>query len=125
MDPNATLKEILDNLFTTTGDDDYDRTLELIEALAEWLVKGGFEPGETMRDAEWQDVIIGAYWFCCDYHGGQSSDEYRLQCILSHLYSPGMTQGPEPESSEADVYFALEVLGGHKSWTDRDVKTAE
>ena len=123
MDPNATLREILDILFTTTAEPDYERCLELIEALADWLSGGGFEPGETMRDAEWHDVIAGAYWFCRDYHSGQTSDEYRLQCILSHVYSPGpCCNGPEPETCEADVYFALEVLTGAKSWSDRDVE---
>lgn len=126
MDPNATLREILDILFTTTAEPDYDRALELIEALADWLIGGGFEPGETMRDAEWQDVIAGAYWFCCDYHSGQTSDEYRLQCVLSRLYSPGAcSDGPEPETSESGVYFALEVLTGAKSWEDRDAETVE
>lgn len=122
MDPNATLREIIDILFTTTAEPDYERCLELIEALADWLNGGGFEPAETMRDAEWSDVIIGAYWFCCDYHSGQTSDEYRLQCQLSRLYSPGMMQGPEAETSEAEVYFALEVLIGAKSWSDRDAE---
>lgn len=124
MDPNATLREILDILFTTSRDNiqEDSRCLELIEALAEWLNRGGFEPAETMRDAEWQDVIAGAYWFCVDYHSGQTSDEYRLQCILSRLYSPGMMQGPEPESSESEVYLALEVLTGAKSWSELETE---
>ena len=123
MDPNATLREILDILFTTTADADYGRCLELIEALADWLNGGGFEPAETMRDAEWSDIIAGTYWFCVHHHSGQASDEYRLQCILSHVYSPGpIAKGPEPESSVAEVYFALEVLTGAKSWSDRGVE---
>ena len=124
MDPNACLSEILDNLFKT-GHDDYDRTLELIEALAEWLNGGGFEPAETMGAAEWSDVIEGAYWFCIDYHWGQASDEYRLQCILSRIFSPGLGYGPEHESSAASVYFALEVLGGHKTWAEFPEPSAE
>ena len=108
MDPNATMEEILKQLFH--GDGNYDRALELIEALAEWIAGGGYKPEET-TDANWDDILIGAYWYCADNHAGQWSDEYRLLSIISGIYSPGpLCNGPESLSVESDVYTALTEL---------------
>lgn len=109
MDPNACLKEINEQLFHVGGD--YSRALELIESLAEWIAKGGFVPDEYTDGTDWEYVLIGTYWFCVDYHGGQWSDEYRLQCVISRIYQPGINDcGIDPESTEQDVYDALEAL---------------
>lgn len=109
MDPDACLKEINEQLFHIGGE--YARSLELIESLATWIAKGGFELGEYLNGGDWEYVLIGAYWFCIDYHGGMWSDEYRLQCLISRVYQPGPREdGTEPESCEHDVYGALVAL---------------
>ena len=121
MDVNATMQEIIENLFNIGGD--YDRSLELIEALADWIAGDGFKPAENTV-AEWPDVLIGAYWFCVNYHSGMSSDEYRLQCSISHVYSPGPCEaGPEPDSSSANVYAALVELAGFDAETTETERT--
>lgn len=114
MDPNACLKEIGEQLTHIGGD--YDRALELIEALAEWISKGGFYPEENLNAYNWEDVLVGAYWFCCDHHTGQWSDEYRLECVISTVYAPGpCCKGPEPDSAELMVYNDLVALAGVES----------
>lgn len=54
MDPNATLQSALDAL----ADDDRETAAELLEALAEWLARGGFSPRvERVSDSadRWQE----------------------------------------------------------------------
>jgi len=96
-------------LFRRDCDLSYGRTLAAIEKLAQavedyngdinWCLG---ECTECTLDA----LLVGAYWFCTDYHGGQWSDEYRLQCVIGQVFNPGMTS-LEKESSEQDVYDAL------------------
>lgn len=46
------------------------------------------------------------HWYCVDYHGGQGSDLYALQCTLR--YAPGpLESGPAPDSVDVDIYGAL------------------
>ena len=108
MDPDACLKIIHEQLMHVGGD--YDTAIEHIEALLDWLNKDGFKPKETML-TEWEDVVVGSYWFFCDYHSGQWSDEYRLSCKAGMIYKPGpCSSGPESDSGEEMVYKALEAL---------------
>lgn len=53
-------------------------------------------------------LCCALYWYCCNYHGGQRSTEYR---ILSWLgYKPGATErGPEKESPDEEIYRMLET----------------
>ncbi len=114
MDPNACLKEIGEQLTQIGGE--YDRVTELIEALADWLNKDGFEPDENLNAYNWEDVIPGAYWFYCHHHDGQWSDEYRLVCQLGRLFKPGpCSYGPEPDSGEKMVYDDLVRLWREKN----------
>lgn len=54
------------------------------------------------------DVIEAAYWYAVHCHGGQGSDEYRLQCELGEIFTPGCSSnGPEPETAAHDMYTAL------------------
>lgn len=98
-------------LFRTTSKLGYQRTLEAIERLAQVVHDTNTEEdvwymGEN-SDATLADVICGAYWFLMDYHGGQNSLEYRVYCRLGEIFKPGMTSGPEEESSEEYVYEML------------------
>ena len=56
------------------------------------------------------DLIIGAYWHYTEWHDGQSSQSYAALCALGSIFSPGMVDGPEPDSSESGVYNMLDVL---------------
>lgn len=108
MDPDECLKQIGKQLTHIGGE--YDKAIELIESLVDWINKDGFHPGENLNAYNWEDVVIGTYWFCSEYHGGQWSDEYRLLSQTGRIFQPGMMDGPEPESSEEMVYKDLERL---------------
>ena len=65
-------------------------------------------------EANWHDdqenmgtlfsLAAGLYWHCADYHGGQFSERYRIQCRLN--YSPGgseISPGSEDWGTEEDL----------------------
>ena len=111
------LYDVVDRaLFRADSKLSYARTLEALERLA-------IEVHATETDCDvWSigefgnatldSLIVGAYWFLGDYHGGQGSAEYRVLSGLGSIYSPGMTEGPEEDSSEKYVYEALESKRG-------------
>jgi hypothetical protein len=107
-------KVISKALFRIDSSLTYERTLEALERLAVVLHNTDTEEdvwyiGEN-SDTTLDNLIIGAYWFCADYHGGQSSKEYRVLSVLGDVYKPGCTSGPEEDSTERDVYEQLEML---------------
>lgn len=59
--------------------------------------------GESLN-CDLGSLIVGAYWSCTGWHAGQSSDSYAALCALGRVFSPGMTSGPEPDSSEFIAY---------------------
>lgn len=62
----------------------------------------------TDESGELGDVLEAMYWYGVDCHGGQFSDEYKLQCAVSTVFTPGAgSTGPEPESSAMDMYRTL------------------
>lgn len=108
IDPNTTLKMIQAMLFEEPNEGDYADCLELIESLAVWLSTGGFTPNDVYdHELDWSELLEGAYWYFVENHGGQSSDEYRVQCIIGCIYKPGpITTGPDTPY----VYDALTAL---------------
>ena len=50
------------------------------------------------------DLLVGFYWALSHWHGGQHSPEYRALSAVGNIFQPGMTDGPEPESSEQIAY---------------------
>jgi hypothetical protein len=70
------------------------------------LTEGVWSLGEG-SDACLGDLIVGAYWACGEWHGGQASDTYAALCSLGAIFSPGMTNAPESEDSE---YIAYELV---------------
>lgn len=109
---NLLLQEVNKALFRSDGKLSYTETLEAIEKLAQEVVdtdtdENVWSLGET-GPASLDSVIVGAYWFLTDYHGGQDSLEYKVLSRLGEIYSPGMEDGPMEDSSEQDVYEALE-----------------
>ena len=102
------------NLFRTDGKLGYKRTLEAIERLCDEVLKTDTDEdvwyiGE-FGSCTLDSVIVGAFWFMTDYHGGQDSLEYRVYSRLGDIFKPGCSSGPEDESSEKDVYEMLERL---------------
>ena len=54
------------------------------------------------------DMAEGIYWFCADWHGGQSSALYA--CLSCNPFSPGpLSNGPDSDGAK-DVYSALETI---------------
>ena len=107
--------EIVDKaLFYINSTLDYSRTVEAITLLANTV-----REEETEEDvwyigelgmASLDSLLIGAYWFFCDYHGGQNSEEYATLCAIGEIFSPGMSGGVEEDTSEKCVYKAFEDL---------------
>jgi|SRR5690606_6037330 len=105
-------EKLLVALFRQESELSYYQAVEAIRELAvsvktdeetEWEL-GEFE------EATLDNLLIGSYWFFVDYHGGQESPEYIAQSAISQVYKPGMSSGPEPETSKVDVYEAWEAL---------------
>ena len=101
-------------LFRIDGNLCYDRTIQAITDLAncindydgdteDWIYLN--EYGSATPDS----IIVGAYWFAVNYHGGQSSIEYAMLSALGYVFSPGMSCGPEDGSSEKYVHEMLEA----------------
>lgn len=75
-------------------------------------------PGEAedwcyIGDDAWcglADMFVGAFWHYTEWHSGQASESYAAYCALSRIVSPGMTTGPEPETSEQHCYDALQEM---------------
>lgn len=111
------LYDVVDRaLFRADSKLSYSRTLEALERLATEVSKTEtdcdvWSIGEC-GNATLDSLIVGAYWFLGDYHGGQGSAEYRVLCGLGSIFSPGWTSGPEDDSVEKCVYEALESKRG-------------
>ncbi|CAB4147601.1 hypothetical protein UFOVP431_38 [uncultured Caudovirales phage] len=95
------------NVFKTDGPlIDLPRALTLLgRALHKReLPEGIWESLGEFSEACLGDLIIGAYWACSEWHGGQSSDTYAALCSLGEVFSPGMSDTPDPEESEFTAY---------------------
>jgi len=100
-------------LFRIDSNMSYSRTLVALERLAEEVHSTDTDEsiwylGES--EVPLTDILVGAYWFLVDYHGGQGSDEYRVSCVIGKVYSPGIESGPTEGTGESDTYSALEDL---------------
>lgn len=91
---------------------DYEGETETIWHLGEF--------GEYTLDA----LLVGAYWHFTEWHAGQWSSSYAALCAIGRVFNPGMTDGPEPDSSEYYVYTELDSLahaqGPHVQLTELD-----
>jgi len=65
-------------------------------------------------DASLGDLVVGAYWSCSEWHGGQNSDTYAALSSLGEVFSPGMTGVPMPDESE---FAAYELTGNWFRYT--------
>ncbi len=103
-------------LFRTDSTLGYARTLDAIVRLAEEVShtetdESTWELG-SLEGAGVSDMLAGAYWFTTHHHSGQWSPEYKAMCVIGRVFSPGCCRGPEPESSECDVYESLRSMAG-------------
>lgn len=69
----------------------------------------------SQHDGNYFSAAQGLYWYCVNYHGGQSSDLYRMQCELR--YTPAMSEnGCDDDAFAAEVY--LDLIAGHLQAAD-------
>jgi hypothetical protein len=66
--------------------------------------------GESL-ECSLDDLLIGAYWALTEWHGGQSSPEYRALCAIGSIFSPGMSSTPTEE--DGGSFTAYELVGRH------------
>jgi hypothetical protein len=53
------------------------------------------------------DIVEAHFWFCADYHTGQSSDLYRRLGRIGRYFTPSaMSHGPTTDNAR-DIYNAL------------------
>lgn len=111
---------LMRELFTIHGNWDYARITQAVDLLAR-LVHDCPETdnGDNLVEiwaigecdyAGLSELIVGAYWHYANWHSGQWSPEYRALCALGNVFRPGMTNGPEPGTSERDVCMALDRI---------------
>jgi hypothetical protein len=110
-------------LFTIHPKLDYDGTIKAIAKLADMVHAYDGDSDQLWEIGEFgcaplDSLLIGAYWFLADYHGGQDSSEYAALSAIGQVFSPGMTAGPEPDSSEETAYSGLEILCPHSDRTE-------
>jgi hypothetical protein len=104
------------SLFFVDGTLDYDELIDELSVLAYMVDDYDSEDTECLwsigehTGASLSDLIPGAYWHCTEWHSGQNSSSYACLSALGMVFNPGMASGPEPESSESDVYDALETM---------------
>ena len=101
------------NVMQMDGTLDYARVMLSVEKLANLIADT--ETDETVWylgefDLDLGSLIAGAFWHFAEHSKGQWSDEYRTYCALSRVFNPGMTSGPEPDTTEFDFYQQLNEM---------------
>jgi hypothetical protein len=107
------------NIMTINATLDYERIQDAFILLCK-LVNDYCDDEENEGECLWyigefsyvtlDALIVGAYWHFTEWHGGQSSKSYATLCELGSIFSPGMSDGPEGESAELDVYNLLNEI---------------
>lgn len=106
------------NLNHIDGGLSHDRILLAIRRLVDTIAALDDHDGIWYQESNFSQVspdniIVGSFWWTTGHHSGQASDEYLTYCKLSEIFSPGMSNGCEPESQEQDIYSALCATSGH------------
>ena len=97
---------------------DYNRLTQAIDLLARLVHDCPEDPATGDNSQVWaigefdaaslDSLIVGAYWHFSQWHEGQWSDSYRALFSLGTVFNPGpVATGPEPDSSEFDVFREL------------------
>lgn len=63
------------------------------------FIQGAWDTADENEKCTLFDLARGLYWVCVDWHSGQWSELYRIQCGLN--YNPGCGEG-SPEDSDSD-----------------------
>lgn len=94
------------------GSEDYSAFIEAAAAMdwdAAWDATLDSDGDSTDATSELGDMVVALYWHCTEWHGGQDTTHYSLQCKLGEIYTPGCGEsGPEAESSSRDFYDMLD-----------------
>ena len=103
------------SIFTIEPPLDYHRTTLAIIKLAELVHAHDGDSDDLWAIGEsgycdLASLLVGAYWHYSEWHAGQCSLGYHALCAIGQVYSPGMTNGPEPDSSEQSAYEQLAEL---------------
>lgn len=70
----------------------------------DWIYVGEYS------NCDLASMIIGAFWHFTEWHAGQDSESYAAYSALSQVFHPGMTDGPDEDSTEEDCYQMLGEL---------------
>jgi hypothetical protein len=60
----------------------------------------------TVNEENYFDAAQALHWYCVNYHTGQYSDLYSIQCRLG--YKPGSHESGCEEGYSSEIYEALE-----------------
>lgn len=93
------------------GIENYPRIIEALEVLAELVINTEDDDGSMWYIGDTgsfclQDLIIGAYWHCTEWHNGQDSDVYALQSLLGDIYQPNF----DTPDLDNDAYIFLNEI---------------
>jgi hypothetical protein len=96
------------SVFLTTGTLGYTRLTDALIVLADAISTYDGETEDWVYIGEFNtcdlpELIVGAFWHCTEWHGGQWSETYRAYCALSQVFSPGMTSA----ETDNEAYIAL------------------
>ena len=96
------------SLFRTDGKDidlcaaiiDLCDAIEQTEDTDDWIYIG------ESWEIDLPSFLVGAYWALTEWASWNVSpdDAYRAMSAIGGIYSPGMSAGPEPDSSESYAY---------------------
>ena len=108
-------RALMRELFTIKASWHYSKVTQAIDLLARLVhdYEGDSDDWLYMGECDYAgmtELLVGAFWHYTEWYSGQWSPEYRALCNLGQVFSPGMTSGPEPGTSEKDVYLALDRL---------------
>lgn len=110
-------RAIESTLFTIHPKFDYNRLTDAIDLLARIVhdcpkSDDGYEIW-SIGESGWctvDSLIVGAFWHYSEWYDGEWSPSYKALCSLGTVFNPGMSNGPEPDSSEYDCYKALDTM---------------
>lgn len=78
--------------------------------------------GDTDGEGDYTDLVVGLYWHCVHYHGGQGSERYAVQCQISEVYKPGPLENGPWCGLAQDIYddLAEDLTGKRPEYPDNE-----
>lgn len=62
-------------------------------------------------------AVQALYWYCADFHQGQWSPLYKLQCELGYVPGP-FERGPDADATEVYAQLASGDLDPFELWAE-------